>query len=164
MRLFPNIHRAEVYDLSPQVIFAGLVMATKGSCPVEARHVTQLLSGPIVDSQAVETSDVQQLLKLAEKRLHDMGFEHFVRAAAVRLDDKQKMAVLVNLMDLCVVENSLIDGEHGVFSAIREAFAVPEEALRPYMDMLELKNDNSLRLNTVPAQYKSAAAGFRALV
>ena len=67
-------------------------------------------------------------------------------------------------MDLCVVENSLFDGERSVFDEIRESFSVSENELRPFEQMLILKNEASIRLNVIPESYNRAAEGYRSLV
>lgn len=112
----------------------------------------------------VRAQDLKELIQNSSRALAGLGLEAFITQSSALLSDKQKLATLVTIMDLCMVENSLIEGEKTVFDQIREGFSVSEDDLRPFEEMLILKNESSIRLNVLPASYYRAAEGFRSLV
>jgi uncharacterized tellurite resistance protein B-like protein len=166
MRIFPKLRSEDDKTLTPQSILAGLILAVKGQDvnEVELMHLSSTLAGPSSDNFMVRAEDLKELVQMSERLLASTGVEDFIAQSAEILSEKQKLATLVTIMDLCMVENSLIDGEREVFEQIRSGFGVSEDDLRPFEELLILKNEPSIRLNVMPASYNRAAEGFRSLV
>lgn len=166
MRIFPKSRHEDDKSLTPQCILAGLLLAVKGKDvnEVELMHLSTTLAGPSSDNYMVRAQDLKELIQNSSRALAGLGLEAFITQSSALLSDKQKLATLVTIMDLCMVENSLIEGEKTVFDQIREGFSVSEDDLRPFEEMLILKNESSIRLNVLPASYYRAAEGFRSLV
>ncbi|RYZ59276.1 MAG: hypothetical protein EOP07_04515 [Proteobacteria bacterium] len=166
MRIFPKLRNEDDKTLTPQSILAGLILAVKGQDvnEVELMHLSSTLAGPSSDNFMVRAQDLKELVQMSERLLASTGLEEFIAQSAEILNEKQKLATLVTIMDLCMVENSLIDGEREVFDQIRNGFLVSEDDLRPFEELLILKNDPSIRLNVMPVAYNRAAEGFRSLV
>ena len=166
MRIFPKLRNEDDKSLTPQCILAGLLLAVKSKDvnEVELMHLSTTLAGPASDNYMVRAQDLKELIQNSERILATLGLEEFILQSAILLSDKQKLATLVTIMDLCMVENSIIDGEKNIFDQIRDGFEVSEDDLRPFEEMLILKNEPSIRLNVIPASYNRAAEGFRSLV
>lgn len=165
MRIFPKSRFTEEQNLNPQSILAGLLMAVRGqiSSDEELMHLSSRVAGPHNDSFMVRADDLRKLLQGSERMIQAMGLDQFLVQANSMLSERQKLAALVTIMDVCLVENSLLDGEKSVFDKIRKAFGVSEDELRPFEEMLILKNESSIRLNVLPQSYNRAAEGFQAL-
>lgn len=166
MRIFPKFRFEEDQSLNPQILLAGLLLAVKGqtTSDVELMHISSNLAGPSNDSFMVRAADLRDLIHTAERQLSNVGLETFIERGSALLNDKQKLASLVTIMDVCMVENSLLEGERAVFDQIRDGFGISDDELRPFEEMLILKNDSSIRLNVLPNGYNRAAEGFQALV
>ncbi|RZA26966.1 MAG: hypothetical protein EOP10_01785 [Proteobacteria bacterium] len=166
MRIFPKFRFAEVEDLNPQNILAGLLLAVKGQATneVELMHLSSNLAGPQSDNYMVKADDLKRLIQTSTRILDNLGLDAFVEQASDILTDRQKLASLVTIMDVCMMENSLLEGEKAIFDKVREGFGISEDELRPFEEMLILKNESSIRLNVLPSSYNRAAEGFRSLV
>jgi hypothetical protein len=166
MRIFPKFRFADVENLNPQNILAGLLIAVKGQSAkeIELMHLSSNLAGPHSDSFMVEADDLRRLIQSSTRILRRLGLDTFIEQSNQMLTHRQKLAALVTIMDVCMVENSLLDGEKTVFDQVRKAFGISEDELRPYEEMLILKNESSIRLNVMPSSYYRAAEGFRSLV
>ncbi|MES2746712.1 MAG: hypothetical protein V4655_14865 [Bdellovibrionota bacterium] len=166
MRIFPKFRFAEVEDLNPQNILAGLLLAVKGQAAneVELMHLSSNLAGPQSDNYMVKADDLKNLIQTSTRILENLGLDAFVEQASDILTDRQKLASLVTIMDVCMMENSLLEGEKAIFDKVRVGFGISEDELRPFEEMLILKNESSIRLNVLPSSYNRAAEGFRSLV
>jgi len=166
MRIFPKSRHGDDKALTPQSILAGCLLAVKGSAvnDIELMHLSSTLAGPSSDNYQVRAQDLKELVQSADRLLGALGLGEFITQSANLLSEKQKLATLVTIMDLCMVENSLFEGEKSVFDQIRSGFNVSDDDLRPFAELLILKNEPSIRLNVLPDQFSSAAQGFRSLV
>lgn len=166
MGLFAKFRSESDPTMTPQLAFAGLLVAVSGSTLSEAelRFLGSILTGPAAEHSLVDPSAVQEILADARRLIERSSFDEFLVKATPVLSETQRLAVLINLMDLCLVDGSVLEGERLVFERIREAFRVPAEKLRPYVDMLTLKNDPSIRPSVIAPHLAQAAEAFRSLV
>ncbi len=167
MRIFPKLLRHEFAgEITPQLLFAALLVAVKGqeAHEVDGMHLSSMLSGPSSDSYMVKARELKDLIDDAVQALNSFGLDALLAKADSIMTNRQKLATIVSLVDLCGVENSVFDGDRSLFEKIRDSFGVSEDQLRPFEDMLTLKNDSSIRLNVIPQSHQRAAEGFRALV
>ncbi|MBC7662065.1 MAG: hypothetical protein H7249_20410 [Chitinophagaceae bacterium] len=165
MRIFPKSRLEDDNALTPQCILAGLLLAVKGQTHSndELMHLSSCLAGPSADNYMVRSDELKGLIQNSNRILSEMGLDAFLEQSSPLLTYKQKLATLLTIMDLCMVENSLLDGERDVFEQIRMGFGIAEDDLRPFEEMLILKNEASIRLNVMPTSYNRAAEGFRSL-
>lgn len=166
MRIFPKFRFEGDQNLNPQNILAGLLLAVKGqgASDVELMHVSCALAGPSTSHYLVQASELKDLVHSSERILETLGLDAFIREATAILSERQRLATLLTIMDVCLVENASLEGERAIFDRIREGFGIGEDELRPFEEMLTLKNDSSIRLNVLPSSYNRAAEGFEALV
>lgn len=166
MGLFARFRSDAEPIMTPQFALAGLLVAVSGSSPSEAelKFLASILTGPAADRSLIDPAAVQEILLEARRSLERSSLAEFLDKALPVLNEKQKLAILINLMDLCLVDGSVLEGERLVFEQIREAFHVPFEKLRPYIDMLTLKNEPSIRPSVIAPHLVQAAEAFRSLV
>lgn len=166
MRIFPKLRIEEELSLNPESVLAGLLLAMTGTTShrIELLHISSSIAGPSTDNDLVRADDLREQVQSSERLLNRLGLEGFVRQANEILTEKQKLAALVTVMDLCILENSQLDGDKAVFARVRDSFGVTEDELRPFEEMLILKNEASIRLSVLPRAYNRAAEGFRSLV
>lgn len=169
MRIFPRFQSDDRSTLSKESILAGLLLAVKANdknspTGMELMHLSSCLAGPCREDYSVSFDELKGLIQTSERLLENIGIEGLIESANEMLSDRQKLATLVTIMDVCLVENSQLDGEKGVFGRIRQGFGISEDELRPFEEMLILKNEPSIRLSVLPHSYSRAAEGFRALV
>ncbi len=167
MRIFPKSrHGGDEKSLTPQSILAGLLLAVKGNSvnEVELMHLSSTLAGPSTENYQVRANDLKELIQGADRLLGSLGLAEFISQSSALLSEKQKLATLVTIMDLCMMENSHLEGERAVFDQICTGFKMTVADLRPFEEMLILKNETSIRLNVLPESFNRAAEGFRSLV
>jgi uncharacterized tellurite resistance protein B-like protein len=152
--------------MTPQLALAGLLVAVSGSSPTgdELNFISSILMGPCPDHTMVDADTMRNLQMDGKRMIERSSIDDFLMKACAVLNEKQKLAILINLMDLCLVDGSVLEGERLVFEKVREAFHVSHETLRPYVDMLTLKNDPSIRPSVMAPHMVQAAEAFRSLV
>jgi len=67
-----------------------------------------------------------------------------IELVAAALDDKQKAAAIVNLLDIAMADGVLAGAEERLLEAYASLFGLPEETLKKIIDVIALKNDFSV--------------------
>ena len=93
--------------------------------------------------------------EFSKSRLERMTQDSFSHASATELSDfldeavqvlshSQKLAILVNLYDIILVDGAVKEGERDVFKKFQHAFEIDEKTARKIREFLMLRHDMSL--------------------
>lgn len=88
------------------------------------------------------------LMSKAIKYVNKNSVDQFLREAAPVLTDAQKMCILVNLIDSSLSDGEAEIEEQQLFKKFLHAFGISEERFKPFFEVIVLKNDRSVFLNT----------------
>lgn len=74
----------------------------------------------------------------------DQSIDECVALVSRTLDQKQKMSVIVNLLDIAMADGMLAGAEQNLMMAYINAFQIPEETVKDIIDVIAVKNDFSI--------------------
>ena len=89
----------------------------------------------------------RELLDNALKYRRKNSLDTFLKEATPLLSDAQKMCILVNLLDSSFSDGESEPEEQTMFVAFMTAFGISEARIKPYFEVIVLKNDRSVFLN-----------------
>lgn len=83
-------------------------------------------------------------INTAVEVLRESKFPGVIDMVAAVLDEKQKLATLAILCDLAMADGILAGEEKVILQMYMEKFGIAEEALKPVIEVIGLKNDFSI--------------------
>lgn len=121
--------------LTPKIALCGsMIYMLAADGEVEQEEILYL--NTIVNDEAT--------LKDSVKYIKNKDVDSFVAEAADILDDKQKMVVLANILDLLFSDGNADESEQELFRKFMDAFGKTEEDVSEIFDVIILKNDKSI--------------------
>ncbi len=85
--------------------------------------------------------DAEELIELSHKYSKRQNLEAFRKEANEKLTRDQKFTILANLIDILLADGEADDNEQELFFSFVEAFGITEDEIKPYIDILSVKND-----------------------
>lgn len=85
-----------------------------------------------------------KVLAYALRYVQTTPIEKFLSDAPELLSSKDKWCILVNVCDALLSDGHVEDEELALFARLTTAFGVSEQAFKPYLKILSLKNDKSV--------------------
>ncbi len=88
--------------------------------------------------------DDQQAFHTAIKVYKDLSTQECVDLVVASLNPKQRVAVLVNLLDIAMADGVFAGPEEKLLVAYLEALQISEQVVKDLVEMIALKNDHSI--------------------
>jgi len=92
--------------------------------------------------------DPQEIIDIASKYAKKNNLDRFLQESNKMLTNDQKMTILANLIDVLLSDGAAEEEEQDLFYAFVEAFGVTDEEIQPYIDIISVKNDFAIFLDT----------------
>lgn len=103
---------------------------------------------------AIEEEELDALKKIvrgdgvafeqAYKVYKDRSIQECVQLVGKALDEKQKVAVIANLLDIAMADGMLAGAEKDLMMLYVDSFKISEDILNDIVDMIAIKNDFSI--------------------
>ncbi len=103
--------------------------------------------GKLVESGEFSKSGLERMTRDAFSHASATELSDFLDEAAQALSHSQKLAILINLYDIILVDGAVKASENNVFKKFHYAFEVDEKTARKIREFLTLKHDTSLFTN-----------------
>jgi len=136
MGLFDKLKGSRTVELNPKsalVLSAITVIASDGVIDeAEMMDLAKIARG---DRNAVNT---------AVRVLEGITIPEAVDLVAQTLNDQQRMAAMAILTDLAMSDGVLAGNEQKILQMYMEKFGITEDALKPIVDTIAIKNDFSI--------------------
>ena len=136
-------------EMNPQLAFVvSLLYMIASDGVIQNEEIGQLLAvlggeeGP--DGQMTVGDRNERLLRSAQAYVEEHSIQEFLEEAAPRLNDVQKMSILVNICDSLLSDGKAEAPEQKVFRTFMSAFGINEERFQPFFEVLILKNDRTV--------------------
>lgn len=88
--------------------------------------------------------DKRAMLDQALKYVRRTSSEAFLREAAPMLSHQQKLCILCNMADSSLADGDAEAEEQELISTFQKAFGISDDAMRPIIETVVLKNDKSI--------------------
>jgi uncharacterized tellurite resistance protein B-like protein len=135
MGLF-DVLQSEPPKLSPRLALAvGLLYMMAADGEIESEEIGQL--------QSVVGGD-QELINTAVKYLRSVKYEQFLADAAVLLNERQKLCLLINMADSLLSDGRAEQSEQQAFGKALSQFGMTEDGFKVYFETLAIKNNRSV--------------------
>ncbi len=133
-----------LFALAVSVAYA-IQADSRVSIQEKAKLVT--IFGKLVESGEFSKSRLERMTRDAFSYVAASELSMFLPEAVKVLSYSQKLAILVNLYDIILVDGVVKEGERTVFKKFQHAFEIDEKAARTIREFLMLKHDTSLFTN-----------------
>lgn len=138
MSLF-NMFKSQVsLDLTPRNALAVSLIYCMGSDgeidPEEVGHLVSVLGRGATREQ----------LDRAVKYARGTPPDQFLEAVAPRLDEAQRLCIVLNMIDSAMADGQAERGEQELIAKFQQAFGLDDAKLEPYFRALMAKNDRSV--------------------
>lgn len=80
----------------------------------------------------------------ALKVYKDKSIQECVQLVSKAIDQKQKLTIIANLLDIAMADGMLAGAEKDLMMAYIDSFQTPEEAIKGIVDVIAVKNDFSI--------------------
>ncbi len=90
----------------------------------------------------------QEIIDMASKYAKKNNLGVFLRESNKMLNDDQKMTILANLIDVLLSDGAAEEEEQELFYRFTEAYGVSDDEIQPYIDIISVKNDFAIFLET----------------
>ena len=114
-----------------------------------AAAITVIASDGVIDEQ--ELFDLQKIVRgdrnaveTAMKFIQGTQIPETVEKVAGVLNEKQRLTTMAILLDLAMADGILAGNEQKILQMYMEKFGISEQALKPVIDAVALKNDFSV--------------------
>ncbi len=149
--------------MTPHLAFATsliYIMSADGEMDAEeVGHLLSVLGGKDDGNGSIGVgAQNQALLDSAVKYRRKNSIDTFLAEAAPLLSDAQKMCILTNLIDSSLADGQPEREEQEMIGKFLQAFGVSEERVRPFFEVIVLKNDRSV---FTAANHPKNAAGYQ---
>ncbi len=135
MGLF-DVFKSEPLKLSPRLALAvGLLYMMASDGEIESEEIGQL--------QSVVGGD-QELINTAVKYLRSVKYEQFLADAAVLLNERQKLCLLINMADSLLSDGRAEQSEQQAFGKALSQFGMTEDGFKGYFETLAIKNNRAI--------------------
>lgn len=150
MGLFDKFRGRDDVRLSPfLVLIISLVYCQAADGEIDDEEVAFLITalGGQSDEKAGVigiAGDKRTLLDQALKYVRRTSVDNFLREAPPMLSYQQKLCILCNMADSSLADGDAEAEEQELISKFQQAFGVSDDAMRPIIETVILKNDKSI--------------------
>lgn len=143
MGLFDMFKGDKTFEITPYSAFAvSMLYIIAADGEINENEIGQLISA--LGGEQVKGINTRELLKGASKYVSSTKVENFLSEAAPKLNDAQKMCILVNILDTIYADGNAANQEQEMFFKFMTAFGVSEDALKPALETIAIKNKKSV--------------------
>lgn len=143
MGLFDMFKGDKAFEITPYSAFAvSMLYIVASDGEINENEIGQLISA--LGGEQVKGVNVREFLKGASKYVSSTKVENFLSEAAPKLNDAQKMCILVNILDTIYADGNAANEEQEMFFKFMSAFGVSEDALKPALEVITTKNKKSV--------------------
>lgn len=114
-----------------------------------AAAITVIAADGVIDEQ--ELFDLQKIVRgdrnaveTAIKFIQGTQVPETIGKVAGVLNEQQRLTTMAILLDLAMADGILAGNEQKILQAYMQAFGISEQALKPFIDAIALKNDFSV--------------------
>ncbi len=135
----------------------GIFDKLKGSKPIQLTPKSALVAAAIsviASDGVLDEAELGDLAKIARgdksavndavQVLENNSIQETMDLVAKCLNEKQRMAAMVILLDLSMADGILAGNEQKILQQYMEKFGISETAIKPLIDTIALKNDFSI--------------------
>jgi|SRR3954453_15140969 hypothetical protein len=134
--------------MTPWLAFAiSLIYCVAVDRDVDAHEVGRLVSafGGKVSADVIEVGATHRdLFHRAVQYVRTHKSDDFLTEAAPILTERQRMAILLNMVDSALADSRAEPEERKLLEKFQRAFGISDERFRPYFEVILLKNDRGI--------------------
>ncbi len=146
MGLFDVFKGDKAFELTPYSTFVTsmlYIMSADGE--INENEIGQLIAA--IGGNQIKGININDILKGASKYVNVNKVDTFLSEVASKLNEDQKICILVNLVDTLFSDGNAAQEEQDTFAKFMSAFGVSEESFKPYFDTIVAKNRKSVFFN-----------------
>lgn len=146
MGLFDVFKGDKAFELTPYTTFVTAmlyIMAADGE--INENEIGQLIAA--VGGNQMKNVNINDILKGASKYIKANKVDAFLAEVGTKLNDAQKMCILVNLIDTIFSDGNAAQEEQETFAKFMKAFDISEERFKPHFETITTKNQKSVFFN-----------------
>ncbi len=146
MGLFDVFKGDKAFELTPYASFVTsmlYIMAADGE--INENEIGQLIAS--VGGNQYKNVNINEVLKGASKYIKSNSVDAFLSEVAPKLNESQKLCILVNIVDTLFADGNAAKEEQETFAKFLAAFGVSEESFKPHFETITVKNQKSVFFN-----------------